>query len=294
MQRLYESLLGARAPRAPRRRAGACSGWSSLLVWLAVQPALDSVLPDRRPRSPSRWLSASALWLSTPYLLLGRRDPLPRSSPRERAPDGGRADPGRLRLGDRRCRRSSPPPRIRVRHDRRRLRAARLADRGLDGRDGVRGRRGRSWPARAGGPAPTEMSSRPVAPLTMAAMESGSLAAARRTARPPRPTPRRDASRPCAAILRVVITVVVSAFALYLVYLLRTPIGWLFLATFVAVSVSAPVNRLSTRMPRGLRGRDRLPGPDPRPDRDRRDPGSARGRGGRATSSTSSRPTSTT
>jgi predicted PurR-regulated permease PerM len=52
-------------------------------------------------------------------------------------------------------------------------------------------------------------------------------------------------------ILRVVATVVASAFALYLIYLLRTPIGWLFLATFVAVSVSAPVNRLNTRMPRG-------------------------------------------
>lgn len=52
-------------------------------------------------------------------------------------------------------------------------------------------------------------------------------------------------------ILRIVATVVASAIALYLVYLLRTPIGWLFLATFVAVSVSAPVNLLSRRMPRG-------------------------------------------
>ena len=52
-------------------------------------------------------------------------------------------------------------------------------------------------------------------------------------------------------ILRVVVTVVASAFALYLVYKLRTPISWLFFATFVAVSVSAPVNLLSRRMPRG-------------------------------------------
>lgn len=52
-------------------------------------------------------------------------------------------------------------------------------------------------------------------------------------------------------ILRVVVTVVASAFALYLVYRLRTPISWLFFATFVAVSVSAPVNLLSRRMPRG-------------------------------------------
>jgi len=52
-------------------------------------------------------------------------------------------------------------------------------------------------------------------------------------------------------ILRVVATVVASAVALYLVYLLRTPIGWLFLATFVAVSVSAPIGYLSRRIPRG-------------------------------------------
>lgn len=53
-------------------------------------------------------------------------------------------------------------------------------------------------------------------------------------------------------ILRVVATVICSAFALYLIYLLRTPISWLFFATFVAVAVAAPVNRLSKRMPRGL------------------------------------------
>lgn len=52
-------------------------------------------------------------------------------------------------------------------------------------------------------------------------------------------------------ILRVVATVVASAVALYLIYLLRTPLGWLFLATFVAVSVAAPVSRLEKRMPRG-------------------------------------------
>ena len=52
--------------------------------------------------------------------------------------------------------------------------------------------------------------------------------------------------------MRVVVTVVLSAFALYLIYLLRTPISWLFFATFLAVAVSAPVNLLSRRMPRGL------------------------------------------
>jgi predicted PurR-regulated permease PerM len=52
-------------------------------------------------------------------------------------------------------------------------------------------------------------------------------------------------------IVRVVTTVVVSAIALYLIYLLRTPIGWLCVATFVAVSVAAPVRRLEAHMPRG-------------------------------------------
>lgn len=52
-------------------------------------------------------------------------------------------------------------------------------------------------------------------------------------------------------ILRVILTVVASAIALYLLYLLRTPISWLFFATFVAVAVSAPVNLLSRRIPRG-------------------------------------------
>jgi predicted PurR-regulated permease PerM len=51
-------------------------------------------------------------------------------------------------------------------------------------------------------------------------------------------------------IVRVVATVVASAFALYLIYRLRTPIGWLFVATFVAVAVAAPVQWLEQRMPR--------------------------------------------
>jgi len=54
------------------------------------------------------------------------------------------------------------------------------------------------------------------------------------------------------SIMRVVATVVASAFALYLVYLLRTPISWLCFATFLAVTVSAPVNRLSRHVPRGV------------------------------------------
>ena len=52
-------------------------------------------------------------------------------------------------------------------------------------------------------------------------------------------------------IVRVVATVVASAIALYLIYLLRTPIGWLCVATFVAVAVAAPVRRLERHLPRG-------------------------------------------
>lgn len=52
-------------------------------------------------------------------------------------------------------------------------------------------------------------------------------------------------------VVRVVATVVISALALYLIYLLRTPLSWLFLATFIAVAVSGPVNLLSRHMPRG-------------------------------------------
>jgi predicted PurR-regulated permease PerM len=62
---------------------------------------------------------------------------------------------------------------------------------------------------------------------------------------------RRDAPS-TRAILRVVVTVVCSALALYLVYLLRTPLGWLLIALFVAVAASGPVNLLSRRVPRGV------------------------------------------
>jgi predicted PurR-regulated permease PerM len=54
------------------------------------------------------------------------------------------------------------------------------------------------------------------------------------------------------AVLRIVVTVVLSALALYLLYRLRQVLGWIVLATFVAVAAAGPVNRLSRRMPRGL------------------------------------------
>jgi predicted PurR-regulated permease PerM len=54
------------------------------------------------------------------------------------------------------------------------------------------------------------------------------------------------------AIVRVVVTVVASALALYVVYLLRTPLSWLVIATFVAIAAAGPVKLLSRRLPRGL------------------------------------------
>ena len=53
------------------------------------------------------------------------------------------------------------------------------------------------------------------------------------------------------AVLRVVMTVVLSVLALYLMYLVREPLSWLVIATFVAVAASGPVNMLSRRIPRG-------------------------------------------
>jgi predicted PurR-regulated permease PerM len=58
-----------------------------------------------------------------------------------------------------------------------------------------------------------------------------------------RPSPR--------AVLRVVAIVVLSALALYLIYLLRTPISWVVLAMFVAACASGPVNALGRRIGRG-------------------------------------------
>jgi predicted PurR-regulated permease PerM len=57
---------------------------------------------------------------------------------------------------------------------------------------------------------------------------------------------------PARTIVRVVSIVVLAAIALYLVYLLRKPIGWVLTATFIAIALSGPVNRLNRRMRRGL------------------------------------------
>ena len=53
-------------------------------------------------------------------------------------------------------------------------------------------------------------------------------------------------------VARTVLIVVAVVLSLYLVYLLRKPIGWLFAAAFLAVALSGPVNFLDRRMRRGF------------------------------------------
>jgi predicted PurR-regulated permease PerM len=54
------------------------------------------------------------------------------------------------------------------------------------------------------------------------------------------------------AIARIVLIIVGVLLSLYLIYLLRTPLTWLFLATFLAVALSRPVNFLNRYMKRGF------------------------------------------
>jgi predicted PurR-regulated permease PerM len=46
--------------------------------------------------------------------------------------------------------------------------------------------------------------------------------------------------------------IVVVVFALYLIYRLRQPLSWIFIAGFLAIALAGPVNWLSRRMPKGL------------------------------------------
>lgn len=52
-------------------------------------------------------------------------------------------------------------------------------------------------------------------------------------------------------VARAVATVIISVFSLYLIYMLRTPLMWLVLATLLAIAASGPVNVLARRMKRG-------------------------------------------
>jgi predicted PurR-regulated permease PerM len=53
-------------------------------------------------------------------------------------------------------------------------------------------------------------------------------------------------------IVRTLLVAVGVAITLYLVYLLRKPIGWVLIALFLAVALSGPVNTLNRHMRRGL------------------------------------------
>jgi predicted PurR-regulated permease PerM len=55
-----------------------------------------------------------------------------------------------------------------------------------------------------------------------------------------------------AITVRVVAVIVLTVLALYLIYLLKKPIGWLVLAGFIAVAVSGPVRLFERKMRRGL------------------------------------------
>jgi predicted PurR-regulated permease PerM len=54
------------------------------------------------------------------------------------------------------------------------------------------------------------------------------------------------------AVLRVVLVVVAVALTLALMYLLRRPLTWIFIAAFLSIALSGPVSFLSRRMRRGF------------------------------------------
>jgi len=53
-------------------------------------------------------------------------------------------------------------------------------------------------------------------------------------------------------VARTVLIIVAVLVSLYLIYLLRKPLGWLFIATFLAVALAGPVNFFERRMKRGF------------------------------------------
>lgn len=57
---------------------------------------------------------------------------------------------------------------------------------------------------------------------------------------------------PAATIARIVLIAVLVVLALYLIYLVRKPLSWVFIAGFLAIALTGPVNFLSRYMPRKL------------------------------------------
>ena len=53
-------------------------------------------------------------------------------------------------------------------------------------------------------------------------------------------------------MLRIVLVILCVALALWLIFLLRKPLTWIFIAGFIAIALSGPVNYLERRMRRGF------------------------------------------
>ncbi len=70
----------------------------------------------------------------------------------------------------------------------------------------------------------------------------------------PQPVERREieALPTVRSVLRITLTIVAVVIVLYLIYLLREPIGWIVVAGFIAIALSGPVNILERKMKRGL------------------------------------------
>jgi predicted PurR-regulated permease PerM len=69
---------------------------------------------------------------------------------------------------------------------------------------------------------------------------------------PPQPVLSEQNALSARSILRVVLIIVIVAISLWLIYLLRQPLTWLFIAAFLAIALSGPVNLLQRKMPRGV------------------------------------------
>jgi predicted PurR-regulated permease PerM len=68
----------------------------------------------------------------------------------------------------------------------------------------------------------------------------------------PSPSPPLQTRSAWRQTLRTVLIVVAVAVSLYLIFLLRRPLTWIFIAGFLAIALAGPVNFLQRRMPRGL------------------------------------------
>ncbi|MEA2348848.1 MAG: hypothetical protein QOG62_2635, partial [Thermoleophilaceae bacterium] len=68
----------------------------------------------------------------------------------------------------------------------------------------------------------------------------------------PQPLLSPQSSLSARSVVRVVLIIVIVAISLWLLYLLRQPLTWLFIAAFLAIALSGPVNLLQRKMPRGL------------------------------------------